>query len=137
MNKARKIDTEHCGTPNGRDGPFFRELRMRGAIRGLVFVAWGETSTYISHLLRRLARVAARVHWRNGQRMSRLMDTTQVGDDSAHRNACLKLNRPPQVERGVHIAAQRRYPKDAEGAQHRQLLHAQRMFDFREQEVFH
>ena len=53
--KARDVDRDHVGTPDGQEGPVLRHLNQYGDVLGLVVEAWGEGSEDLHNLLRTIA----------------------------------------------------------------------------------
>ena len=53
--KARDVDRDHVGTPDGQEGPVLRHLNQYRDILGLVVRAWGEGSEDLHNLLRNIA----------------------------------------------------------------------------------
>ena len=53
--KARKCDTEYCGTVPGQVGPVLAKLQSYGEVTGFCFGKWGEVSKEIHSLIHQLA----------------------------------------------------------------------------------
>ena len=53
--KARKCDTEYCGTVPGQVGPVLAKLQSFGEVTGFCFGKWGEVSKEIHNLIHQLA----------------------------------------------------------------------------------
>ena len=61
MRKARNTDRAHCGTADGAVGPVETKLVSMGAVRGVVFGAFGECSEPLHELIQHLAESRAQV----------------------------------------------------------------------------
>ena len=61
--KAKRLDTQLCGTSDGETGPVVRRLQAFGPVRGLVVGHWAECSTHFEALLSATAYVGAQQHW--------------------------------------------------------------------------
>ena len=116
VGKAKTVDMKYCGTASGEVGPVARRLQSFGAVRGLVFGAWGEASRDVELLLSMLARLGAETHWRR----SGCRDADEARGTIAwllrrrwaltalRENARLKLERLEHAGRGAAAAAARR-----------------------------
>ena len=114
--KARRVDAQYCGTPDGQVGPVQQRLQTYGAIHGLVFGAWAEASPGVEQLLTMTAASGATRHW---QSMGCTNETAARGSlawllrrrwamTALRENARLKLERLEYVGRGAVAAAERR-----------------------------
>ena len=61
LRKARNTDRAHCGTAEGAVGPVETKLVSMGAVRGVVFGAFGECSEPLHELIQQLAVSRAQV----------------------------------------------------------------------------
>ena len=113
--KARALDARWYPAAANDDGPIIRKLREYGAVRGLVFGAFAETSPEVDNLARLIADSgASRVH-SNGEPASddmrdRILHHVRRkwGVLAARSNARLLLSRLACVGRGATSAADRR-----------------------------
>ena len=119
--KAQEVDERFCGAQPGAAGPVTRKLQSFGAVKGLVFGAWGETSPDVEKLLSLFARTGAIRHWRS---MRCNEEASAVGAlawllrrrwalTALRENARVKLDRMAHVGRGAVAAAQRRQDAEA------------------------
>ena len=114
--KARRIDALHCGTAHGEIGPVEAKLRSFGAVKGLVFGAWGEGSPDTHALLGAAAEVGAQRHWRGMTAPSTdsargalaWLLRRRWGLAAVRENARLLLARLGHAGRGVEAAEARR-----------------------------
>ena len=114
--KARAVDRQYCGTPEGAVGPVQARLNTFELVRGLVFGAWGEASPAAGKLLTLMAHCGAERHWRGmrcddpGHAIGTLawLLRRRWGLTALRENARLKLDRLQYVGRGAAAAIQRR-----------------------------
>ena len=115
-NKARQVDANYCGTPDGSTGPVLARLQAFEPVKGVVFGHWGETSPDVSPLLSAFASQGAVKHWR---RMGRQSPAEARGSlawllrrrwamVSLRENARLLLSRLEYVGRGADRATRRK-----------------------------
>ena len=114
--KARKLDRDLCGTPDGVQGPVERQLQQYGRLRGLVFGAWAEASPDVELLLGLASHLGAERHWMTmgvsdpaaAQGVLAWMLRWRWGMAALRENARLKLERLEFVGRGAVDAVMRR-----------------------------
>ena len=114
--KARKLDRDLCGTPDGVQGPVEQQLQQYGRLRGLVFGAWAEASPDVELLLGLASHLGAERHWMAmgvsdpaaAQGVLAWMLRRRWGMAALRENARLKLERLEFVGRGAVDAVTRR-----------------------------
>jgi hypothetical protein len=119
--KALRLDHQHCGTPQGHQGPVSLKLASYGRIWAFAFGAYGEASADAHELVRMLATTYASRHWaRMGSRDPQ--DAAAAMQRSLYRSwglmavrgqARLKLAGLAHVGAGAHAASSRRAASEA------------------------